>query len=181
MTETFSTGRLETGSMALSFRDVNLDRLLDKVILAETPKMERKDLHLKLDTRRNMDSPARILADEKALQQVLTNLIGNAIKFTPEGGSIEIGLQPAGEGFSITVADTGIGIPGEDLPLLYTRFFRGANAIKEEVPGTGIGLYIVKGIIEKHQGTIVVHSEEGKGSRFTVWLPESPAESVTRE
>ena len=72
----------------------------------------------------------------------------------------------------ISIIDTGIGIPSEDLPLLFTRFFRGSNAIENEIPGTGIGLFIVQSILEKHGGKIKAHSELGKGSQFDIWLPE---------
>jgi len=99
------------------------------------------------------------------------NLMGNALKFTPASGSVTINLQRKNSGFEISVIDTGIGIPGEDIPLLFTRFFRGTNAIEEEIPGTGIGLFIVRSIVEKHGGEISVHSELGQGSQFDVWLP----------
>jgi len=103
------------------------------------------------------------------------NLLGNAIKFTPSGGQINVLMQKSNSGFEISIRDTGIGIPSEDMPLLFTRFFRGTNAIKNEISGTGIGLFIVQSILEKHGGSIKVRSELGKGSQFTIWLPEYQA------
>jgi signal transduction histidine kinase len=112
-----------------------------------------------------------ICGDENALTQVFVNLLGNAIKFTRDGGNIEVKLEQKNTGIEISLIDDGIGIPSEDLPLLFTRFFRGSNAISFEIPGTGMGLFIVHQIIEKHNGRIKVRSEVGRGSRFDVWLP----------
>lgn len=114
---------------------------------------------------------AYVGGDESALTQVFVNLLGNAIKFTPSGGDIKISLQRMNAGIEVSIIDTGIGIPSEDIPLLFTRFFRGSNAILNEIPGTGIGLFLVQSIIEKHNGKIKVRSYVGNGSQFDVWLP----------
>jgi len=112
-----------------------------------------------------------VKADEISLTQVFVNLVGNAVKFTPAGGQVVVQIYAREAGYDITVRDTGIGIPTEDLPNLYSRFFRGRNAIENEIPGTGIGLYIVQSIVEKHGGKLTVKSEVGKGTTFVVWMP----------
>ncbi len=104
------------------------------------------------------------------------NLVCNAIKFTPQGGQISItaGMGPA-EGHApkivVEVADTGIGIPEEDIPQLFLRFFRASNATAARIPGTGLGLAIAHDIITRHHGTITVTSALGRGTTFTIHLP----------
>ncbi len=96
-------------------------------------------------------------------------------KFTPPGGRVTIGVERLNLGYQVSICDTGIGDPSEDLPLLFARFFRGTNATDNEIPGTGIGLCIVRSVIEKHSGAVKVRSEIGKGSQFDVWLSIAPS------
>ncbi len=104
------------------------------------------------------------------LEQVLSNLVDNAIKYTPEGGTITLSLFREGDWACVAVADTGIGISPQDLPHIFDRFYRVDKARSKASGGTGLGLAIVKGIVERHGGTVAVTSEEGKGSTFTVRL-----------
>ena len=111
-----------------------------------------------------------IEGDDEALGRVITNLVGNAIKFTPGGGSIAVHLAAVGHRVELSVTDTGVGIPADALPTIfdpYRRAHRGAN-------GSGLGLAVVKGLVEGHGGTIAVESTEGQGSRFTVTFPRVP-------
>ena len=110
----------------------------------------------------------QINADGKQLTRVFNNLIGNAIKFTPNGGTVTVTAYASGESLLISVADTGIGIPWEDLSKLFNKYFRSATA--SGYKGTGLGLAISKAIVEGHGGTIEVESIEGKGCKFTVML-----------
>lgn len=118
-----------------------------------------------------------IEADRSELEQVFFNLLDNAIKYTPSGGSVAVSMEREKEILSVTVADTGIGILKEDLPRIFERFWRADRARKfpgeggTATGGTGLGLSIVKHIVEAHGGTIVADSELGRGSRFTVTLP----------
>jgi len=107
--------------------------------------------------------------------QVVTNLVGNAIKFTPRGGSVQVQVrgEPDGSG-TITVADTGIGIDAAELPRIFDRFFRGARATEARSSGSGLGLAIVRSIVEMHGGTVTVESRLGAGSTFRVTLPPNP-------
>jgi len=108
------------------------------------------------------------------LEQAFVNLLDNAVKFNREGGEVwvEAGSRPGGK-VAITIADGGIGIPSEDLPRIFERFYRVDKARSREVGGTGLGLSIVKHVIEQMHGTVTVESQLGKGSRFTVLLPRA--------
>jgi signal transduction histidine kinase len=104
---------------------------------------------------------------------VLQNLFENAIKYTPHGGEVTIGVRNKGRCVEVTVKDSGIGIPAKDQKNIFQRFYRAPNAVLTETVGSGLGLYIVKNIIDHHQGTIAFTSEAGKGTMFTITLPVS--------
>jgi len=110
--------------------------------------------------------------DSGKIAEVITNLLGNAIKYNKKGGEIDIALEEKGTTIKIEVSDTGIGIPKEELNKIFNRFYRIDKHAKTEVSGTGIGLSITRTIVEKHGGKILVSSRIGKGSKFTVTLPK---------
>jgi two-component system sensor histidine kinase BaeS len=120
------------------------------------------------------DVPVRIRHDPPRIGQVVGNLIGNAIKFTPPGGSITVDLAAADQGAKIEVADTGIGIDPAELPHIFERFYRGSRSNEARGSGSGLGLAIVRSIVEMHGGRVAVESRVGQGSRFTVTLPRDP-------
>jgi signal transduction histidine kinase len=105
------------------------------------------------------------------VQQLLDNLISNAVKFTPDGGSVRVSLGRRNDAVLLEVADTGIGIAADDQRRLFQRFFRAENAVERQLPGTGLGLYISRVIAEAHEGTLTVRSELGHGSTFRLELP----------
>lgn len=113
--------------------------------------------------------------DPLQMERALTNLLTNAIKFTPPGGFVEFGARRTGEDIVFTVADNGIGIPLEEQQGLFTRFFRSSVANRMAVQGSGLGLVIAKSIVEEHGGTIVLKSAEGQGTTVTVTIPATPA------
>jgi PAS domain S-box-containing protein len=116
----------------------------------------------------------RIYGDGRRLVQVFSNLVSNAIKYTP-GGEVGISAAPGEHGVEVTVHDSGIGLTLDEQAQLFTRFFRGRSPVVTEAGGTGLGLVIAKAIIERHEGTIKVESQVGKGTRFVVTLPASAA------
>jgi len=111
-----------------------------------------------------------VKGDAHKLEQLIGNLVGNAIKYTPDGGTITLSLFQEGDWARLEVTDTGIGIPPEHLPHIFDRFYRVDKARSRAGGGTGLGLAIVKGIVLQHGGKVEVTSELGKGSTFTVWL-----------
>ena len=112
-----------------------------------------------------------IQADRDRLSQVMINLLSNAIKFTPEGGHIDISFADTADGVQFSVADTGIGIPEEEQPLIFERFYRADKSRNRMSGGSGIGLAIVRSIITAHGGTVIVKSSAGQGSTFIITLP----------
>lgn len=118
-------------------------------------------------------APMPIFADKERIEQVVTNIIGNAIKYTPDGGKIGVKVSDLGEaGYSISVADSGVGIPKEDLEHIFERFYRVDKSRSTDAGGTGLGLSIAKDIIDAHGGDIVIDSEYGKGTTVTITLPK---------
>ena len=109
--------------------------------------------------------------DPTRIAQLLGNLISNAVKFTPENGKVEVALAVEGDEAVLSVADTGIGIPAADQERIFERFFRTEAATQRVIPGSGLGLTISKAIVDAHQGSITVRSDEDHGSTFTVRLP----------
>lgn len=167
-----SAGRLESDQAQWKFRLIDVAKIAQQTLAQFEMPAREKAVTMSFQTLGGVDeSSFVILADEKSLVQVFVNLVGNAIKFTPTNGNVNIVLKRIDAGLQISISDTGIGIPSEDIPMLFNRFFRGTNAIDEEIQGTGIGLFIVQSILEKHKGTIKVRSKLGQGTQFDIWLP----------
>jgi two-component system phosphate regulon sensor histidine kinase PhoR len=120
---------------------------------------------------RSAESTNVLPADGEKLTQVLLNLLDNAVKYTPDGGSVEVEVRRDEESFVLQVTDTGVGIPASDLQRIFERFYRVDRARSRDLGGTGLGLSIVKHIVEAHRGRVTVTSHVGKGSTFTVRLP----------
>ncbi len=164
--------RLETGKVELSFSPVELNEFVKKASERYYP--EANKYQHQLEILLSPDNPA-IMADPRRLQQILDNLVDNAIRYTPAGGRITISVRTEEEEGQlwgvIEVADNGIGIPEEELPYIFDRFFRGEKARSEQIPGSGLGLAIVKELVELHKGKIKVRSKIGEGTVFTVMLP----------
>jgi signal transduction histidine kinase len=121
------------------------------------------------------DHPVEARVDPHRMQQLLLNLVTNAVKYTPAGGSVAVSLEDADEGVRLTVRDSGIGIASVDLPHIFDRFWRAdpARSRTGDRPGVGLGLAITKWIAEAHGGTIAVQSRPGRGSSFVVTLPRA--------
>jgi len=126
-------------------------------------------------TSRIPDHPVRLAVDRQRIREMLLNLVTNAIKYTPQGGAIDLALSEQDGAVNLTVRDTGIGIAPGDLPHIFDRFWRAdpARSRTGERAGTGLGLAITKWIAEAHGGTITVQSRPGRGTLFTVRLPRT--------
>jgi signal transduction histidine kinase len=118
-------------------------------------------------------SVGEIVGNEFSINEMVTNLLFNAVKYTPEKKTVRIDARDRGDRVEINVSDTGIGIPADEVASVFDEFFRASNAKKSERDGTGLGLSIVKQIVERHGGEISVQSEEGQGTTFTVILPKN--------
>jgi signal transduction histidine kinase len=114
---------------------------------------------------------AQVQGDALKLHQALRNLIGNAIKYTGQGGTVTLSMEKCDDTVDISIQDTGYGIPATDLPNVFKRFYRVRNNGHDDIEGNGLGLAIVKSIVEKHGGQVSVESEQGQGSCFHVLLP----------
>ena len=128
------------------------------------------DLHIK-----RPPAPISLIADRRALKQVLLNLLTNAIKFTPAGGTVVVAFHSDGEFAKLCVRDTGIGIPADELPRLGRPFEQVCGDPMLAKSGTGLGLALVRALVEKHGGTMRIESEEGVGTEVTVDFPLTPA------
>jgi signal transduction histidine kinase len=133
------------------------------------PLADDRDTALTVDT-----EPAVVIGDADRLHQIAVNLIANAIKFTPAGGAITIRTRSDGATATLEVVDNGPGIPEQDLPHVFERFWRGVNG--DKASGSGIGLAVVAELVAVHQGTVTVGNVPGGGARFTVTMPAAPAE-----
>ena len=163
-----SLSHLESKEIALKKTNFNLRQLIDGVISGFSSQLKKKNIEIKNDL------PADILinADSNRIEQVVTNLIDNAIKFNKEKGFIRIFDEESDGKVKITVEDSGIGIPEKDIPRIFERFYRVDKARSRQLGGTGLGLSIVKHIVELHGGNTGVESVEGFGSKFWFILPE---------
>jgi signal transduction histidine kinase len=148
--------------------DVDLSLLLTKVADEFKPHAQGKSQTLTLE---QTAASAIVRGDELQLLQAMRNLVGNAIKYTPDNGAITIGLEQKDDRSVIKVRDTGYGIPAASLPFIFNRFYRVRNNGHTDIEGNGLGLAIVKSIIEQHAGEITVESQPGVGSCFTISLP----------
>jgi signal transduction histidine kinase len=161
--------RLEAGTFRLDRQELDISALLVDTTAMMGPLAEEKAQHLDLEV--PADLPL-VLADTVRVTQILNNLLSNAIKYTLAGGMVTLRARPEGPYVRIEVADTGMGIPREDLDRIFSRFFRVETKAHAAVKGTGLGLSITKGLVEAHGGRIGVESELGKGSTFWFTLPQ---------
>lgn len=172
--------RLDSGALWMHFGSVGLNALVAEVVDAQRPLAQG----LVLECHLAEEGPVA-RADPDALRIVLINLIRNSIQYTPSSGRVEVATgEEEWEGHrwaTVTVADTGIGIPKDELPYIFDRFFRGERPRQMQIPGTGLGLSIVKEVVDRHGGRIMVESEEGKGTCFTLWLPVAEEEPLTTD
>jgi signal transduction histidine kinase len=158
--------QVNANALRVDRRPVDLAELASAAVASARAAAGAKDLTLTLEA-----EPVHTNADPARIGQLLDNLVSNAIKFTPEGGTVTVRVDHAGEAALLEVADSGIGIPEGEQEQLFQRFFRTSSARSREIPGTGLGLAICRAIAEAHGGTIEAESTEGVGTTFRVTLP----------
>jgi two-component system phosphate regulon sensor histidine kinase PhoR len=172
--ELLDLGRIESGTVPLQLARVDPDELARGCVRRMTQQAERARVALTAQV--GLGAPA-IRADPDRLERALVNLVHNAIKFTPAGGSVVVRSTPAGHAAEISVQDTGVGISPVDLPRIFERFYKADRA--RGAPGTGLGLAITRHVVEGHGGNVTAQSALGQGSTFTVRLPAADTGSLT--
>jgi signal transduction histidine kinase len=147
---------------------IHLDELCQEMVEYVRPLAEERGLKLDLSV---SNGPVLIQGDARRLKQLLLNLLDNAIKYTPAGGRMAVAVERQENMAAVDVTDTGCGIPAEDLPYIFDRFYRRRHKVEGQATGFGLGLAICKWIVEAHGGAIEVTSELGQGTRFTFHIP----------
>lgn len=160
--------RIERGTLTLTTERVDIASVLSRLV--EDSKFTAEDRQINLMLTQS-EQPAYVIGDELALREVFNNLLANAIKYSHDGGEVEVHLGRKGDKYEIIFKDSGPGIPAEALPHLFSKFYRVHGGLASGNSGTGLGLFIAKSIVERHHGTISVISQTGEGTNFTVLLP----------
>jgi two-component system phosphate regulon sensor histidine kinase PhoR len=171
ITDLLNLSQIESGKIGMNLKSIYLGDVVSRVISNFKEIAEQKRQNIKINI--PPDLP-HVMADEGRIETVMENLLDNAVKYTPDHGEITISVFDKDDDIQIEIADTGMGIPPKDLSRIFERFYRVDKARTRELGGTGMGLSIVKHIIEAHGGNVRAESEAGKGSRFIFNLPKSP-------
>jgi signal transduction histidine kinase len=160
--------RIEAGSIELELVPMQLAEIVPEVCESVAEAVEERDLTLNVDVTTPIPT---VRADRNRIIQVLVNLLSNAYRYTPPGGSIQVSVRPLEDTVLVQIADTGIGIAKEDQKKIFERFYRVEHDLVKKESGTGLGLSIVKSLVELHGGRLWLESELGRGSTFSFALP----------
>lgn len=161
--------RIESGSIAITLKQINLYKLIEDIMPEVSLMASNKMINLSLRVigKGNLSTKT----DPLIVKEIMTNLVTNSIKYTPDQGEVEIVIKPRKDDIMIQVIDSGWGIPLHAQDQIFSKFFRAENIIKRETTGTGLGLYLVKGLLDALDGNIWFTSEEGQGTKFFITLP----------
>ena len=159
--------RLEAGRLVRKQETVDLGALIEDMVTLMEPRAQEHQISLTS----SCETLPPVKADPRNIEEVLNNLLSNAINYSPEGGKVTVRARSVGDGVEITISDTGVGIAPEEVPKIFDKFYRVKHPKTRHVTGTGLGLSIVKGIVETYQGSIRVESVPDRGTTFTVVLP----------
>jgi two-component system phosphate regulon sensor histidine kinase PhoR len=170
--ELLDLARIESGLISLEREPVDMAALIRDQVAFHLPRAESESIRLEMDLPETLPF---LLANRQNMEEVLSNLITNAIKYSPGGGRVTISASAGADFLCVRVQDTGIGISPEDLTRIFQQFYRVKDEKTRYINGTGLGLAIVKSIVESHQGRIKVESQPGEGSTFIIFLPVLPA------
>ncbi|NMC69998.1 MAG: response regulator [Myxococcales bacterium] len=169
VSELISLVAVETGKFSLKRSPLDVGAVVAEVVDAYKDRAAEKNIQLTLATLGSAQT--KVLADREAIRSVFNNLVDNALKYTPAGGQVRVAVSLEQLSVCVSVRDTGIGMSPEERSRVFDDFYRAKNEFTANVPGTGLGLSLVKKFVELHQGTVTVQSEPGQGSEFTVRLP----------
>jgi PAS domain S-box-containing protein len=161
--------RIESGTIAITPKIVEVDQLIEEVV--KELSLMAADKAIDLSTKAVGKRPKTVKTDPLILKEVISNLVTNAVKYTPEKGHVKLAVQAYQHTVQISVRDSGWGIPVQQHDQIFSKFFRAQNIVKRETTGTGLGLYLVKGLIDALGGEIWFNSSEGKGTEFFVSIP----------
>ena len=165
ITDLLDTTRLSDGQLVFDKEELDVNALIEECKDNFQGISANHRIHL------NLQKVPPLKGDRERIQQVLTNLISNAIKYSPQGGDVVVSSASKNHSLIIAVEDKGIGIAEDSKKMLFQRFYRSANPMITTFPGLGLGLYISSEIVKRHGGNIQVESREGKGTKFIVTLP----------
>jgi PAS domain S-box-containing protein len=161
--------RIESGTIAITPKLINIEHLANEVIKEHA--LMASDKEIKLGMNKTGNHPATIKTDTLIFKEIVSNLVSNAIKYTPEKGEVGVEVRLRKNDIVVCVRDNGMGIPKYSQEHVFTKFFRAHNVVKQETSGTGLGLYLVKGLLDSLGGDIWFESKEGKGTTFFVSIP----------
>lgn len=164
--------RIESGTISVMPKDLKVDKIVDEVL--KEVALSAADRYITLTQTVNGAGSLQAKTDTLILKEVITNLVSNAIKYTPDGGKVTVEIKPMAGKIQISVEDTGWGIPESAQEQVFTKFFRAPNIVKRETTGTGLGLYLVKGLLDRLGGHIWFKSKEGEGTTFFFTIPRRP-------
>lgn len=167
--ELLNVAKADAGRLVLNETNFDLSALVEGIVNEQQPQIDARQLKLNL---RLPNEPLELTADRDKLYMAIGNLIDNARKYTPAEGTINVSLSEHFRDIRLSVADTGMGIPRDELPHIFERFGRARDVQGGQVEGTGLGLYLVNRVVELHQGRIRVTSRKGKGSKFVMIIPK---------
>ena len=165
-----NVAKIEEGKFVYNPKDVDIIDLMQKILESKKDELKNRNTKIKFESQPAGERP-KVFCDGEKIQLAILNIIENAMRYTMPGGSIAVSVREEGNNVKISVKDDGIGIPSDQQRLLFTKFFRGRNAIKHQTSGSGLGLFIVKNIIEAHGGRVLFESVENKGTTFLISLP----------
>ena len=165
----------DAGELHLNRGRITPQELLDRSVAARKSEAKAKNISLEIETSPGLP---KVKVDADRMTQAIINLLDNALRYTPEGGKITLSSTHIPEGVAITVKDTGPGIPEQDLPYVFDRFYRGDKSRQREEGGSGLGLAIARSLVESQGGRMRVESQVGEGAAFIIELPRAPEETT---
>lgn len=171
-----NVSRIDQGRIKDDPKETDIKELIDASIREIGPLAKQKDVEISTQIASKLP---HITLDPTRFYEVIKNLLSNGVKYNKPGGMVTINVEHSGDFVSIKVTDTGMGIPRNDQPKIFSKFFRAKNAVVSETEGTGLGLFVVKSYVEGWGGTVECKSTEGKGTEFTLRIPRKVHTIVT--